>query len=100
MTGMYKAGHSECCEAFSCHAGMRGIASSSMTSLDGKGATSSYRDREAAAKARASLDFSSLSERAAKGTRPLPHQRAKSADIPANSQHKHHQVRVRCLRVF
>ena len=97
---MYKAGRLEWCEMLSCHAGMRGIASSSMTSLDGKGAASSYRDREAAAKARASLDFSSLSERAAKGTGPLPHQRAKSADIPANSQHKHHQVMVRCLRVF
>lgn len=71
-------------------AGMRGVAHASMTSLDG--ASTMYRDKEAAAKARASLDFSSLSDRAAKGARPPPYQRAQSADIHGKSQHKHQQV--------
>ena len=71
-------------------AGMRGVAHASMTSLDG--ASTLYRDKEAAAKARASLDFSSLSDRAAKGPRAPPYQRAQSADIPGKSQHKHQQV--------
>ena len=70
-------------------AGMRGVAHSSLSSLDG--ITTSQRDRDAAAKARASLDFSSLSERAAKGTRPQAYQRAQSADIPGQSK-THSQV--------
>ena len=64
-------------------AGMRGIASSSMTSLDGS-AAASMREREAAAKARASLDFSLLAE----GARAPAHQRARSAEIAAQAQHK------------
>ena len=55
-----------------------------MSSLDG--VTTSQRDREAAAKARASLDFSSLSDRAAKGARPPASQRAQSAEIPGKSK--------------
>ena len=70
-------------------AGMRGVAHSSMSSLDG--VTTSQRDREAAAKARASLDFSSLSDRAGKGARPPAYQRAQSADIPGKGK-KHSQV--------
>ena len=66
-------------------AGMRGIASSSMTSLDGS-AAASVREREAAAKARASLDFSSLAERASEGGRPCAHQRARSAEVAAQAQ--------------
>ena len=78
-------------------AGMRGIAHSSMTSLDGNSAAS-FRDREAAAKARASLDFSSLSGRAGKGVRLSPSQRAQSADIPAKMKHaqSHQQVQTVC----
>ena len=74
------------------NAGMRGIAHASMSSLDG--VTTSQREREAAAKARASLDFSSLSDRAAKGARPPAFQRAQSADIPGKSK-KHSQVMCR-----
>ena len=66
-------------------AGMRGIASSSMTSLDGS-AAASVREREAAAKARASLDFSALAERASEGGRPSAHQRARSAEVAAQAQ--------------
>ncbi len=72
---------------------MRGVAHSSLSSLDG--AATSQRDREAAAKARASLDFSPLSDRAGKGKRPPAFQRAQSADIPGKS--KKHSQAVCCL---
>lgn len=77
-------GHRQSGEAV-LRAGMRGIASSSMTSLDGS-AAASVREREAAAKARASLDFSSLAERASEGGRPSAHQRARSAEVAAQAQ--------------